>query len=111
VARNLILHYWRKKRAARVVADSELLELVVLALDEHPDPWADRRQALMECIDILPERSRQLLHMKYDQGLSFAAMARRLERSVDALKMALCRIRQALLECADRRLSTWEANP
>jgi RNA polymerase sigma-70 factor, ECF subfamily len=111
VARNLILHYWREKRTAKVHADSELLDLVELALNEQPDPWAERRQALMECIDLLPRHSKQLLKMKYDQGLSFAAIALRLKRTVDALKMALCRVRQALLECASARLHGEEARP
>jgi RNA polymerase sigma-70 factor (ECF subfamily) len=86
------------------VADSELLDLVEQALEENQDRLADRRQALMECIDRLPEQSRQLLQLKYDQGLSFGAMADRLKRSLDSLKMALSRVRRALLECAERRL-------
>jgi RNA polymerase sigma-70 factor (ECF subfamily) len=110
VARNLILHYWREQRTAKVLADSELLDLVVQALDENPDPWADRRQALQECIDQLPGPSRRLLEMKYEQGLSFAAMAERLHRSIDSLKMALSRLRRALLECAERRLRLAESN-
>jgi RNA polymerase sigma-70 factor (ECF subfamily) len=104
VAKNLILHYWRDKRVGKVVADSELLDLVEQALNEQPDDWSGRRQALMECIDRLPGKSRQLLQLKYDQGLSFAAMAGRLKRSVDGLKMALCRVRRVLLECAQRKL-------
>jgi RNA polymerase sigma-70 factor (ECF subfamily) len=111
VAKNLILHYWRARRGAKVVADSELLDLAEQALNEHPDPWADRRQALLECIDRLPAASKRLLEMKYDQGLSFAAMAGRLHRSVDSLKMALSRLRRALLECAERRLRLAESNP
>jgi RNA polymerase sigma-70 factor (ECF subfamily) len=104
VAKNLILHYWRDKRVGKVVTDSELLDLVEQALNEQPEDSSDRRQALMECIDRLPQKSRQLLQLKYDEGLSFAAMAERLKRSVDGLKMALCRVRQALLECAQRKL-------
>jgi RNA polymerase sigma-70 factor (ECF subfamily) len=111
VARNLILHYWREQRAAKVVADSELLDLVERALAEKQDYWAERRQALMECIDRLPEPSKQLLRMKYDQGLSFAAMAAQLRRSVDSLKMALCRVRRAMLDCAEKRLRLAEQNP
>lgn len=111
VARNLILHHWRDKQTAKVIADSELLHLVEKALNEQQDPWEDRRQALMECIDLLPKRSKQLLQLKYDQGLSFASMAQRLKRTVDALKMALCRVRQTLLECAERRLRTSEVKP
>jgi DNA-directed RNA polymerase specialized sigma24 family protein len=100
----------RDRRAPKVVADSELLDLVERALDEHQDHWADRRQALMECIDRLPEKSKQLLHMKYNQGLSIAAIAERLQRSVDGLKMALCRVRQALLDCAEQKLRFAEQN-
>jgi RNA polymerase sigma-70 factor (ECF subfamily) len=111
VARNLILHYWREQRTAKVLADSELLDLVAQALDENPDPWADRRRALQECIDQLPPPARRLLEMKYDQGMSFAAMAERLHRSIDSLKMAMSRLRRALLECAERRLRLAESNP
>jgi len=111
VARNLILHHWRDQRAAKVVADTELLDLVEQALSEHHDHWTDRRQALMACIDRLPERSKQLLQMKYEQGLSFASMAEQLGRSLESLKMALCRVRTVLVECAERRLRFSEPNP
>jgi len=110
VAKNLILHYWREKRTAKVVADSELLDLVEQALNEHPQAADNRRQALMECIDRLPEKSKRLLQMKYEQGVSFAGMAERLERSMESLKMALCRVRQGLLECVKRKLRFAEPN-
>src|SRR6185295_8090079 len=40
VAKNLILHYWRERRVAKVVADSELLDLVDRAMEESQDDWA-----------------------------------------------------------------------
>jgi RNA polymerase sigma-70 factor, ECF subfamily len=104
VAKNLILHHWRDRQAAKVVADSELLDLVEQAMEESHDHWAERRQALMECIDRLPRQSKRLLHLKFDRGLTFTAMAELLRRTRDGLKMALCRLRQALLECAERKL-------
>lgn len=111
VAKNLILHYWRDRRAAKVIADSELLDLVEQAMNEAPDHWAERRQAVLECIDRLPKQSKRLLDLKYDRGLSFAAMADLLKRTKDGLKMAMCRLRQALLECAERKLRAAEQNP
>jgi hypothetical protein len=39
-----------------------------------------------------------------DRGLTFAAMADLLQRTRDGLKMALCRVRQTLLECVERKL-------
>jgi RNA polymerase sigma-70 factor (ECF subfamily) len=111
VAKNLILHYWREKRTAKVVADSELLDLVERAFEENEEPWLERRQALMKCIDALPGKSKQLLRLKYDQGLSFADMARRLRRSKDSLKMALHRVRQALVDCVEKRLHRTSLEP
>jgi RNA polymerase sigma-70 factor (ECF subfamily) len=111
VAKNLILHYWRDQRNAKVRPDSELLDLVAQALDEHQDEWAGRKQVLLECIGCLPDKSKQLLQMKYDQGLSFAAMAERLKHSVDGLKMALVRVRRSLQECVQRKLRKLEFQP
>ncbi|MCS7016518.1 MAG: sigma-70 family RNA polymerase sigma factor [Gemmatales bacterium] len=111
VAKNLILHYWREKRTRKVVVDSELLDLVEQALNEQPDKWLEKQRALMECIEQLPQKAKQLVQMKYEEGLSFAAMAERLQRSMESLKMALCRIRQALLKCAQRKLQAMEALP
>lgn len=108
VAKNLILHYWRQQRTRKIVLDSELLELVEQALEEKPEGWLARRHALMECLQELAPPARQLLRMKYEEGLSFAAMAQRLGRSIHGLKMALCRIRQALFECAQRKLLSEE---
>jgi RNA polymerase sigma-70 factor (ECF subfamily) len=111
VAKNLILHYWRDRKAAKVLHDSELLDLVEQAVNEAPDYGTERRQALLECIDRLPEPSKKLLQLKYDRGLSFAVMAELLGRTRDGLKMALCRVRQALLECVELKLRAAEQHP
>lgn len=104
VAKNLILHYWRDRQSAKVLVDSELLELIEQSMQENEDHWAARRQALMECVDDLPRHSKRLLTLKYDQGLTFDDMAKLLDRTNDSLKMALSRLRAALLECAERKL-------
>jgi RNA polymerase sigma-70 factor (ECF subfamily) len=107
-ARNLILHYWRDRKADKVVVvDPELLDLVALAFTEqegHHDYWLARQQALKECIAMLPVRSKRLLWMKYEQGLSAQAVAQRLVQSVDAVLKALSRVRQALRACAAEKL-------
>lgn len=111
VAKNLILHFWRDRQSAKVLVDSELLDLVDRGIEEAEDHWAERRHALMECVDLLPRNSKRVLTLKYDRGMTFAAMADLLNRSVDSLKMAISRLRQALLECAERKLRTAEQKP
>jgi RNA polymerase sigma-70 factor, ECF subfamily len=106
-ARHLILHYWRDRRQEKVVVDQELMELVELAFTEqegHPDYWLARQQALRECLERLPERSRYLLRLKYERGLSAQGMGDELMQSAGAVLMALSRLRQALRECAHQKL-------
>jgi RNA polymerase sigma-70 factor, ECF subfamily len=106
-ARNLILHYWRDRRSDRVIADDELLDLVDLAFAEqqsNQDYWLARQQALHECIESLPERSKYLLRLKYERGFTTQAVAEDLMQSVAAVLMALSRVRQALRDCAHKKL-------
>ncbi len=106
-ARNLILHYWRDRRDDKVVVDQELIDLAELAhaeQDRNSHYWAMRQQALRECMDGLPERFKRLLRLKYDMGLSAQAVAEELRQSLDATFKTLSRVRQALRECAQKKL-------
>ena len=106
-ARNLILHYWRDRRQDKVIADQELLDLVELAFAEqepHDDSWRARREALNECVQELPARSRHLLHLKYEQGLSADKVGDELNQSGAAVLMSLSRLRRLLRECAKKKL-------
>jgi len=106
-ARNLVLHYWRDRREDKVVADQELMERVEEAFAEQEpnrDYWLARQQALHECIERLPERSRRLLCLKYEQGLSAQGVAGQLLQSAAAVLMALSRVRQILRDCAHKKL-------
>src|SRR5436190_14968544 len=106
-AKNLILHYWREKGNPRVIADSELLNLVELAFSEHDhdgDFWRVRREALTACVQDLPEDSRRLLTLRYEQGNSVGKVAEIVARSTAGVMMALSRIRRALQVCVAGKL-------
>jgi len=106
-ARNLILHYWRDRQNDKVIVDQELLELVERAFAEQEpnrDYWLARQQALNECMDTLPERSKHLLRLKYEQGFSAEKVAEELLQSAASVLMALSRVRRALRECAEKKL-------
>ena len=106
-AHNLILHHWRDQRNDKVVVDQELMEVVEQAFAEqetNQDYWLARQQALSECVQSLPERSKHLLRLKYERGLSAQGVADELMQSVAAVLMALSRLRRALRECAHRKL-------
>jgi RNA polymerase sigma-70 factor (ECF subfamily) len=108
-ARNLILHYWRQKRAAVIVPDSSMLDLVERAFDEQEDAksvWTSRKYALMECLKTLPEKSRGVLAQVYERGMPLGDIARQTGQSYGAVLMLLSRIRKGLRECVQRRMQS-----
>ncbi|QOV88807.1 sigma-70 family RNA polymerase sigma factor [Humisphaera borealis] len=105
-AKNLVLHYFRSKRTAKVTADSRFLDLAEQAFaeaEQGPSLWTTRREAVFRCVETLPDKSREIVRMKYVEGLKVAEIARRKGRSIDAVMKALSRIRQVLGECVERR--------
>ena len=112
VARNLIRRHWGKRQRARVVADSEALEafmdrveLAFAEVDDDTADWAGRQQALDECVAALPERSRQMLTLRYESRASMDDVARAMGQTFEAVTKTLYRVRRALLECVERKLS------
>jgi RNA polymerase sigma-70 factor (ECF subfamily) len=114
VAKNLIVQHWREQRDAKVVADSTLLafvDFVDLAFEEADATagrWSDRQSALSECVQALPDKSRRLLLLKYDEGLAVRAIATQMQQSTAAVVKALARLRQALAVCVEKRLKLQE---
>ena len=113
VARNLILKHWRTQKTAKVVANSEVMEVflerVDLAFAESDegadDEWQRRQQALDECVSALPEKSRRLLSLRYEARKPVEKVARATGQSFDAATKALYRLRKALADCVERKLS------
>jgi len=113
-ARNLLLHHWRDRRQDAVPADPALLDLVEQAFEEqtaNQDRWRARQEALTQCLEELPDRSRQLLRLKYEEALSAEQVADRLRQTAAAVLMALSRLRKALRECAQKKLKTEGLEP
>jgi RNA polymerase sigma-70 factor (ECF subfamily) len=107
VARNLILHHWRRERGRKVVADSRIVELAERAFEEREAAGQDlsRKRALVDCVKGLPEKSRSLLELKYDEGLPGSEVATRLGSTYDAVMRTLSRVRQALARCVEKKLA------
>jgi RNA polymerase sigma factor (sigma-70 family) len=113
VARNLILKHWRSQKSAKVVADSEVMEAFLAQVEQAfaeadhdaEDEWQRRQQALDDCVAALPERSRRMLSLRYEARKSVEEVARATGQSFDAVKKSLYRLRQALADCVERKLS------
>jgi len=68
----------------------------------------DRPAALRECLERLPEKSRQLLGWRYEGGLPGEEVARLAGTTLDALYQTLSRLRGRLEDCIRQRLALQE---
>ena len=97
------LAFLRDRKRDGHIFDDELLAR--LAQDEpHHAGEEERELALRDCLGQLPERSRKMLQRRYHDGDSVRKLAKDLGKKESAMKMALMRIRQALLTCIESKL-------
>ena len=102
-----------RERSARfpIAFSPDTIQAVVAAYDRTESEAAagsDRTEALRQCVGSLPDRSRQLLVLRYEEDLSGEQIAQRLGGSVDAIYQTLSRLRARLEECIRRRLALLE---
>ena len=108
VARNVLLHLWRERRKTQPPPSARFMESVEMAYQEADSSEEDlslRRKALEDCLQKLPESSRNLLELRYVQREASQDIARTLGRSAPGVRMALMRVRQALDTCIQGRVA------
>ncbi|HYE97710.1 MAG TPA: sigma-70 family RNA polymerase sigma factor [Planctomycetota bacterium] len=97
-------------RSGRRTSPLDLSVLVQLAEAAPPPPseedWSRHRAALDDCLQAVAPKSRQLVDLRYGQGMLPPEIARRIAWTVSAVHVALSRVRKTLRECAERRLAT-----
>jgi len=65
----------------------------------------DLLEALTHCVNQSPDRSRNLLRLRYLEDMSYEQIAGRVRASVNSVKVAMHRLRQALRGCIEEQLS------
>ena len=73
--------------------------------DTHAVSTPAHTQYLAHCVKKLPDGHRQIINLLYQEEKSCEQIAKRLDKSLDALYMALSRIRKRLKICVERRLA------
>lgn len=110
IVRRQALHYLRERSQARQRSMApELLEGLALSLDAdswEPEGPPREREALAQCLRVLPPRSRRIMALRYEKRQSFEEIGRILESSAQAIQRIISRIRQSLHECVRLRLET-----
>lgn len=106
IAMNKIRQRWERLGRMPASLSNEALQAVAEAYDRTAATRIAHADALQHCVSQLPEKSRRLLALRYEQALKLQQMAELLETTADAVHKALSRIRDKLWECVERRLAT-----
>src|SRR5258708_8690922 len=104
VARHKVLD-WRERKGRRDrTLSMEVLDAVGRIEVEETALLAERRPLLQECMETLPSHLRELVELRYGDGLHLDEVASRVKKAVGAVQMIFVRIRRALRDCVDRKL-------
>lgn len=108
IVRNVARQEWeRLALRSRVERDGLAEYLEALAARPEPESQVDERwlKALRGCVEKLPDRSREIVSLHYSMGMSCRDVAGKIGTTVNAVKMAMVRIRAALRGCVKGKLA------
>jgi len=103
IAHFKVLEARAKQRRSRLVFDDELLGTLAIESERHEQAASDAGGALEDCLARLSTKQRELVQSRYAAGGSVKKLAEKLGRSTQGLAVTLFRIRQALLDCMQRK--------
>ena len=106
VARFQILAFMRDRKRERCLLDTELVETLSGDVAAESTRLEESRDALRNCLTRLSEQNRELIQLRYYRGNSIGAIAEALQRSVEAIKVSLLRIRRSLHGCISKQLAS-----
>jgi RNA polymerase sigma factor (sigma-70 family) len=107
-ARHRAVDFARHRRQ-QLLPDDVLDLMEARWADPATTEWSDRGEALHRCLGRLTPSARELLHMRYAEGLPAVAVAARLHRTPDAVYQTLSRVHRALRSCVERELERHQA--
>ncbi len=105
LAKSRVIDFYRKQEREKLVFSEALLEKLAGALVERQPERTARHEALELCLDKLPEKSRQLLELRYENDSTMEGVADAIQSTAAAVRVMLFRIRNLLAECVQSELS------
>lgn len=103
IARYQAMAFREKQGRDRLRFDDRATEAIANAYLQHDHWTTDRLSLLEQCVQKLPEPGREILKLRYREGLSPEGIAQQQGKSYRAVVQALSRLRGALADCVRRR--------
>lgn len=106
IARRRVLQHVRRTARERVLPADIIETMATEAQDLNSRHFVDREAALRECLEKLPDHSRNIIMQRYDGSVERVDdLAKRLGRTIQATYGVLKRIRRKLAGCVEGKLS------
>ena len=104
IARRVVLAHLREKYRDRRVEFSDAIDQVALSF-ERLEPQAElMKDSLADCLGQVRGQSRQVLSLRYTDGLELKQIAGQLGMTASNVGVMLHRVRAALRKCVDQKL-------
>jgi RNA polymerase sigma-70 factor (ECF subfamily) len=107
MTRNVARRCWRDYTHKLPEQTRELAEHIRALAEDQDVCWHDEEEAsaLRQCLDRLPDKSRQLVELHYFLDLTSVDIAARMAMNADAVRRALFRLRAQLRKCIQNVLA------
>jgi RNA polymerase sigma-70 factor (ECF subfamily) len=103
VAKYEVLYYRRERATDKHLFGDEIVEQIAVRYELLADDVDPVRDALQQCLDQLKGRSKRVIELRYRRGMKSRAIADEMTLSAGAVRMLLCRVRETLRRCIERR--------
>ena len=104
IARFEVLAHRRDSARDRLVFDEALMEKLDAEWIAEEASAGELHDALIECLESLPPKQRQLIAQRYREGASINDLAKQTDKAPNTVAQSLHRVRMALLGCIRDRL-------
>ncbi len=105
IARNLVRNELRKQgRHRRILHEGLSQHLLEFSEQEEEQFGAGDVSALRDCVEQLPNRSRELVRSRYYEGWNATVLADKFEMKAATIRQTLLRIRRQLYQCINQRM-------
>jgi RNA polymerase sigma-70 factor, ECF subfamily len=105
VAKYEVLYYRRERATDKHLFGDEIIDHIASRYEVFAEDVDPVREALQQCIGQLKGRSHQVIELRYKKGMKSHSIADEMSLSAGAVRMLLCRVRETLRRCIERRVA------
>lgn len=107
MTRHVAMRLWRERTREQPDVVQKLADHIRLLAEERDSPprYEEEIGVLRTCLQKLPDKSRELIHLYYYNEVGTPEIAGQLDMKADTVCRALSRVREKLRECIQRSLT------